>query len=88
MKYFGIINVEDIAGLSVEETRYFLLEKEIYDNFLTEETFEKLFEADFEFGSIEIKQEPKPSPELVNEFNDFISKIYKSKLFDYSFYNI
>lgn len=82
MKYFGVINREDIVGLSVEETRCFLLEKNIYDNFLTEETFEKLFEADFEFGSIEIKQQPLPSPELVNEFNDFISKIYRGKLFD------
>lgn len=82
MKYFGIVNTEDIVGLSVEEIRYFLLEKEIYDNFLTEETFEKLMTSNFEFGSVEIKQEPIPSLELIDEFNDFISKIYKGKLFD------
>ena len=47
MKYFGVIKKEEITDFSTEEIRYYLLEKEIYDNFFTEETFEKLFKEEY-----------------------------------------
>jgi hypothetical protein len=76
MEYFGIINKEEIEDLSIEEIRYLLLEKNIYENTLTEDTFEKLHEVNFKFDLVEIKTEPSPPLELIHEFNEFIYKTY------------
>lgn len=76
MSYFGIIKKEEIEDLSIEEIKYLLLEKDIYHNTLTEDTFEKLHDADFKFDLVEIKTEPTPPLGLIHEFNEFIYKTY------------
>jgi len=80
VSYFGIIQMEEVVGLSVEETRYLLLEKDIYFNHFTEETYDKLYEVDFEYDLVETMTEPIPTPQLVDEFNEFIFKRYQENV--------
>jgi hypothetical protein len=80
MEYFGIMNKEEIDQLSIEEIKHLLLEKDIYDNTFTEETFKKLLEVDFKLDFAETKTEPTPPLELIHEFNQFIYKTYRQNV--------
>jgi hypothetical protein len=85
MSYFGIIKMEEVVGLSVEETKYLLLEKEIYLNAFTLDTLEKIIEGDHELDFKEMKTEPLPPPELVDEFNEFIFQTYRENVISSKF---
>lgn len=83
MRYFGIINKEEIEEYSIGSTEIYLAEKNCYNKCLSEEVLEKIIiQTNFDKSyskEIEVEFEYKPDIKLLNEFYSLIFKIYKYK---------
>lgn len=77
MKYFGIINNENIKDLSIREIEEYLVEEDIYNCNFSNEQMSKMLNNSFEFDFSEIETTNIPKIELINEFHEFIYKTYQ-----------